>query len=139
MDTLEQMQVKAWLNQARPETEVRQLTNSVERLRGYQAKAAAMGRDASGDGVERYAALVAGYVSELEARAAEVRAVISQVPNETQRRVLECRYLDGMTIEQTADALSYCAKNINYHHRHALESVKSILDRMEPTPCLTLR
>ena len=60
MDTLEQMQVKAWLNQARPETEVRQLTNSVERLRGYQAKAAAMGRDASGDGVERYAALVAG-------------------------------------------------------------------------------
>ena len=102
MDTLE---VKAWLSGARPEREIRGLMNSVERLRGYQAKAAAMGRDASGDGVERYAGLVAGYVSELEAHAAEVRAVISQVPNETQRRVLECRYLDGMTIEQTADRL----------------------------------
>ena len=128
MDTLEQMQVKAFLNQARPETEIAQLTNSVKRLRDYLDIARSMGANASGDGVERYGALVAGYVSELEARAAEVRAVISQVPNETQRRILECRYLDGMTIEQTADRLSYCVKNINYHHRHALESVKSILD-----------
>ena len=128
MDTLEQMQVKAFLNQARPETEIAQLTTSVERLRGYLDKARSMGRNASGEGVERYAGLVKEYVGELEAHAAEVRAVISQVPNETQRRILECRYLDGMTIEQTADRLLYCVKNINYHHRHALESVKSILD-----------
>ena len=129
MDTLEQMQVKAFLNQARPETEIAQLENSVKRLRGYLDIARSMGANASGDGVERYATLVQEYVGELEARAAEVRAVISQVPNETQRRILECRYLDGMTIEQTADRLLYCVKNINYHHRHALESVKTILDR----------
>ena len=128
MDTLEQTQVKAWLSGGRPESEVRQLTTSVERLRGYLDIARSMGRNASGDGVERYAGLVKEYIGELEAHAAEVRAVISQVPDETQRRVLECRYLDGMTIEQTADRLLYCVKNINYHHRHALESVKAILD-----------
>lgn len=134
MDVLEQMQVKAWLSGGRPESEVRQLTNSVERLRGYQAKAAAMGRNASGDGVERYAALVSGYVSELEAHAAEVRAVIEQVSDERERAVLVHRYLNGETWERIADKMCYCTVNLHRIHRHALESVKAIL---EPTPCLT--
>lgn len=135
MDTLEQMQVKAFLNQARPETEIAQLENSVERLRGYQAKAAAMGRNASGEDVERYAALVAGYVSELEAHAAEVRAVIEQVSDERERAVLVHRYLNGETWEAIADTMCYCTVNLHRIHRHALESVRDILDRKERKDC----
>ena len=126
MDVLE---VKAWLSGGRPESEIARLESSVDRLRGYLDIARSMGVNACGASVERYAALVSDYVSELEANAADVRRVISQVPNETQRRVLECRYVHGLTIEQTADAVSYCAKSVNRYHAAALESVKAILER----------
>ena len=128
MDTLEQMQVKAVLNQARPETEIAQLTTSVKRLRGYLDIARSMGRNASGEGVERYGALVQKYVTELERHAAEVRAVISQVPNEREKAVLILRYCEGLTWEQIADKMCYCTVNLHRIHRHALESVKDILD-----------
>ena len=128
MDTLEQMQVKAFLNQARPETEIAQLTTSVKRLRGYLDIARSMGRNASGDGVERYAALIQEYVGELEAHAAEVRAVIEQASGEQEKAVLTLRYCEGLTWEAIAERMSYCTVNLHRIHRHALESVKSILD-----------
>ena len=128
MDVLEQMQVKAWLSGARPEYEIAQLESSVRRLESYLDIARSMGRNASGEGVERYAALVAGYVSELEARAAEVRAVIEQVSDKRERAVLVHRYLNGETWEQIADKMCYCTVNLHRIHRHALESVKDILD-----------
>ena len=129
LDTLEQMQVKAWLNQARPEYEIAQLETSVRRLESYLDIAQSMGRNASGDGIRRYAMLVAGYVSELQAHAAEVRAVIEAVPNEREKAVLILRYCEGLTWERIADTMCYCTVNLHRIHRHALESVKSILER----------
>ena len=134
MDVLEQMQVKAWLSGARPEYEIAQLTNSVERLREHRRFAQSIGAGLKLDGVERYAALVKEYVGELEAHAAEVRAVIEAVPNEREKAVLILRYCEGLTWERIADTMCYCTVNLHRIHRHALESVKSILDRMEPPP-----
>ena len=128
MDTLEQMQVKAWLSGARPEYEIAQLESSVRRLESYLDIARSMGRNASGDAVERYAALVAGYVSELEAHAAEVRAVIEQVSDKREKAVLILRYCEGLTWERIADTMCYCTVNLHRIHRHALESVRDILD-----------
>lgn len=126
LDTLEQMQVKSWLNQARPESEIAQLETSVKRLRDYQAKAGL-----KLDGVERYAGLVAEYVGELQARADAVAAVIESVPDERQCGVLTNRYLNGWTWEQIAEQMSYCTVNLHRIHRTALSSVKVILEAQD--------
>lgn len=59
--------------------------------------------------LEKLDALYRGNLSELYALQAEIKGVISQLLDKTQREVIECRHVDGYTLEKTAVKL-----NISY-------------------------
>ena len=127
---MEISEVKDWLARAKGiGYEIAALERSAANLQARAASVPACGNklNRATEGARRYAGLIQECVTELQVRAADVERVISQVNDETQRRVLECKYLDGMTGEETADALSYCTGSVNRYHRAALQSVRDIL------------
>ena len=126
--------VKDWLAHARGiNQEIAALKRSAANLQARAASVPACGHkpNRAAEGARRYAGLVAECVGELEVHAAAVAAVIESVPDETQRRVLECKYIRGLTNEEIADATSYCTGSVNRYHRAALLAVKNILERQE--------
>lgn len=131
MELLEQMRVKAWLNQAQVGHEIAELQRSAANLQARAASVPACGHEsrAAVEAARRYAQLIQERVTELQARAAAVRAVIAQVPDERERAVLVHRYVNGETWEAISDATNYCCVHLHRIHRAALSSVMNILER----------
>ena len=124
-------EVRAWLKRGRKtdaDYEIKALEMSVNRLRDFERLAREIGAARAG-GVEEYAKATQERIDELKAASAEVQRVISQVSDGTQRRILEYRYIHGLTNEDIADEMSYCAGSVNRYHRRALQSVCDILER----------
>ena len=130
MDLLEQQRVKAWLlSGARTESEIVSLERSAANIRTRAVSVASLCRDGQATAAaERYAATVRDYTRRLSEQAAAVRAVIESVPDETERAVLELRYVRGLTIEVVADIMNYSTASVIRHHRAALSSVRDILN-----------
>ena len=53
----------------------------------------------------------------------EIYAVIRKVPDDTMRRLLLLRYIDGYTWEQVAVMMNYSYRNICYLHGKALDQI----------------
>ena len=124
-------EVRVWLKRGSKtdtEHEIKALEMSVHRLRHFERLAREIG-GTSADGVEAYAKVTQERIDELKAASDDVARVISQVSDGTQRRILEYKYVRGLTNEQIANAMHYCVGSVNRHHRAALLSVKNILER----------
>lgn len=61
----------------------------------------------------------------------EVRFVISTVPDETLRLLLELRYLSGYTLEQTAERMNYSCRHVSRLHEAALQKVDMVCPRQK--------
>lgn len=56
----------------------------------------------------------------------EIRGVIAQVQKESQRTVLEMKYINGWTLKRIASEMNYSLDGIKKIHKRALESVHPI-------------
>ena len=77
--------------------------------------------------VRRYIRLVTAHMMKLRAWLRDTQASIDALPDETQRRVLQCRF-DGLTLQQTADEIGYCVRNTGIIYRAAVESIRNAQD-----------
>lgn len=56
-----------------------------------------------------------------------VDRILQGVPDLRYRKLLELRYLKGMTMEQVAEAMHYSRRNIFYLHKQALQTTEDIV------------
>lgn len=112
----------------------------IERLRLLARSAGGQAKSGSGRGslpYDRVGELTAKIVdleaeinSEIDALIdleREIRSVISRIPNDNQRAVLEMKYLNGWTLAKIADVMNYSLINIKKIHGAALKSVYPII------------
>lgn len=55
-----------------------------------------------------------------------VRSAVEAVTDSRERDVLERYYIEGMTLEQTAEDLGYCRMQVNRIHKQAVAHIASV-------------
>ena len=145
---MEISEVKAWLNRGR-DIQKELLSLEAQRIEtanratsitpNYSGVSVSGSRDPHSienrlETMERLNALMAERIATLADVSGDVFRVIRQVSDNKERAVLIDRYLNFFTWEQVAASVQCTPTNANRIHRRALESVKSILDCMEPPP-----
>lgn len=68
----------------------------------------------------------------LRGEAVEIRRTVEQVPQDSLRMILKCRYLEGMTFEQVAEALYISERHVYRLHKAALREAAKVSRRSLP-------
>ena len=75
--------------------------------------------------LERFRSITLRGIEEAEKIMRQAERAVDQLPRETWRNVLACRFLQGLDEYKTAEALFFCERSVLYQQKHALEYLET--------------